>query len=87
MIKSAEHLTHLFLEYKPDIVKMDIEGAERHLLSCSNIILSNINEWLIECHNEELYEKIKEKFQNSNFKVFYISPMEKLKILIAKKLT
>ncbi|MEM2995028.1 MAG: hypothetical protein QXI91_03290 [Candidatus Bathyarchaeia archaeon] len=46
---------------------MDIEEYELNLLGCQNI--EKVKEWLIECHNRQIYNKIETLFQQKGFSV------------------
>lgn len=53
--------------YRPDIVKVDIEGQERVLLDDADV--PQVREWLIETHSDELRQKLQDRFLQSGFKV------------------
>jgi len=50
MIKDPEDIESLILEYKPDIIKSDIEGAEIHILKMKNEIWNLVQDYIIEFH-------------------------------------
>jgi len=49
-IESPAQLEKLILQYKPDIVKSDIEGAEVHLCAIADEVWKLVPEYLIEGH-------------------------------------
>lgn len=64
MVDAKDIQTLLLL--KPDIVKCDIEGDEKHLL---NINLSVVPEWLVEAHSYDLVKQLTYVFRFYNFKI------------------
>lgn len=59
-----------------DIVKIDCEGGERHLLSADEKVLEKVNEWMIETHDFETHQNMIHKFCNCGFnmmKQFYVA--------------
>lgn len=73
MICSAKQICSLISSYSPDIVKMDIEGSECHLLECKDNFLMSVKEWLIETHSQELYRKLARKYISLGFRVFKVT--------------
>jgi predicted RNA methylase len=51
----------------PDVVKVDIEGAEVNLVDVSVDVLRKPKEWVIEAHSEGLFQKVYQKFADSGF--------------------
>jgi hypothetical protein len=51
-INSPDDFAYLINQHHPDIVKVNIEGVETHLLRRPNEVLTRVNEWLIEAHND-----------------------------------
>jgi len=49
-IEKPKDIENLILEYKPDILKSDIEGAEIHLLNIKDEIWKLVPEYLVEMH-------------------------------------
>lgn len=97
MIKTPSDIAGLICKYKPDIVKVDIEGAEENIINCPDDVLNSVNEWLIECHSHELFQSIKNRFLNLGFKVLrvpyvdyikrvlYVHGLDNIRVLIAFK--
>ena len=69
MVTHSSDINSLIIRYRPDIVKMDIEGAEINLLECPDETLRSVKEWLIEAHNLDLCMKIRERFLGLGFSV------------------
>ena len=65
-ISSGKDVNMLIEKYHPDIVKVDIEGAEKSLL---DVDVAKVKEWLIETHTKELYRMISKFFTQNGFKV------------------
>jgi FkbM family methyltransferase len=57
----------LFQKHAVDVVKIDCEGGEKHLVDVPNCILSNIPYWIIETHSPEIYQIIHSKFKECGF--------------------
>jgi len=66
-ISCGEDIEKLLQGYKPDIVKVDIEGAEEHLLE--NVHISLALTWMIEVHNHVVYRKLRDKFRFLGYQV------------------
>lgn len=62
--KDIENLIHTF---KPNLVKVDIEGHENLLLELPKETLHCVPEWLIEAHGVILYFEIMINFSSSGF--------------------
>jgi len=66
--KDIEQLIRL----QPDMVKVDIEGAEVHIAKVCPELLLSVKEWVIEVHEKEVYEELLKLFLSLKFKVFPI---------------
>ena len=55
-VKTPADLHDLVLTYKPDMVKVDIEGDEACLLETDADIIKSVKEWLIETHDQGVFE-------------------------------
>ena len=60
-IESAGQVAELIERFDPDLVKVDVEGAERILLDLPRGLVEE-REWLVEAHSDELYERLKRFF-------------------------
>lgn len=65
VIQSAAQIENLVTRFHPDVVKLDINGAqfgkayvEGELWQMSPAILRSVPEWLVELHTAELKEKV-----------------------------
>jgi hypothetical protein len=65
-IKSGKDIEELIDMYHPDIVKVDIEGAEINILSVN---IRKVKEWLIETHTDEIYNALAEWFRMNGFNI------------------
>lgn len=68
-ICSATDISTLIDKYSPDIVKVDIEGAESNLLLCSDKTLRSVAAWMIETHSDILHSQILDRFLKAGFSV------------------
>jgi hypothetical protein len=85
MITSMEDIMQLISCHTPDIVKVDIEGAERFLSTCPKSCLNMVDEWLIETHEHSVSDELIEKFSASGFLVQRIKQSEVHDILVIRK--
>lgn len=74
-INNPSDFIDLFNNFKADIVKIDCEGAEEHLLKVPDEILKSIKEYVIECHGEEITKRIIERFRDLKFDILEIRPL------------
>ena len=68
-ITSEKDFERLVEEHNPDIVKVDIEGAEISLIKVSSEVLSKPSAWIIETHSLETKDAITSKFLNVGYKL------------------
>jgi len=68
------HISELILKYKPDIVKMDCEGCEAHLVKVPNDVFSLVPEYVIETHCDILLNDIIKKCGENNYIMGCIIP-------------
>lgn len=87
-IKDVQDIRNIISEYKPDMIKCDIEGAEIFLLELTDDEFCSITSYAIETHSEELHEAFINKFTNLGYTVIaqidliHAKPM---KVLFAEK--
>jgi precorrin-6B methylase 2 len=69
-ISRGQQVEELIDKYRPDLVKVDIEGAEIYIL---NADVKKVKEWLIETHTDDVYDALHEFFLKNGFtvKTFY----------------
>jgi 16S rRNA G966 N2-methylase RsmD len=72
LVTSFVDFESLIRQFKPDIVKVDVEGAERYLLNVSASVLSSVEKWLIETHSPKLYHQLQRCFRKVKFRSFKI---------------
>jgi len=60
----------LIRKFPLDLAKVDVEGAEKHLVGVQPEALLSIDEWLIEAHTKQVCDLLTQKFLKSGFKVF-----------------
>lgn len=67
-IDSPKQIELLILKYKPDIVKVDIEGFESNLLKVKPKVIHLVKEWMIEYHSDDLKDKLINFFKDLYYK-------------------
>jgi predicted RNA methylase len=67
MISNSRMISSLIRSYRPDVAKVDIEGAEAYLLDCSDEALKSVRSWMIEVHESSLRQSLAEKFSRLGF--------------------
>ena len=87
MILSPDDFENLISSYEADIIKVDIEGAEKHILGVSVDTILKIKEWLVETHSEDLFTKFYDLFINLGYTVtvHYEHPAERVKVIWARR--
>ncbi len=68
-----------------DVAKVDIEGAEIHLLHVRDELITAIPFWMIESHSDELTIVLTKRFQQLGFSVREIHENNNLIVLIISK--
>lgn len=71
-IENSEQIEKLIIDYKPDILKSDIEGAEKYLYEIKDDIWKLVPEYLVETH--EVWgavktEVLRQKCRQTNYKI------------------
>lgn len=84
-ISSIKDIERFIENYKFDVAKVDIEGAEIYLLSCRSDLLKKIPLWMIESHSDQLTSSVSKLFKELNFKVKQIQKLDEPTIIIARK--
>jgi len=69
-ISNSSDIEELIKFYPSELVKVDIEGGEKHIVKVSPEILLSVKEWLIEAHTKEVYDELSKVFLDLGFKVF-----------------
>jgi|688.fasta_scaffold769281_2 hypothetical protein len=62
-------LEWLYLKYQPTFVKVDIEGAEIHLMGVDEEIFIMPNVYAIETHNHYLYDTLYNRLHDCNYNI------------------
>lgn len=65
-IRFSSQISDIIAKFLPDIVKVDIEGAEENIIG---VPIRNVSEWVIECHTGKLREDILNYFLTNKFKL------------------
>lgn len=66
-IDAPSDIERLMVLAQPDLVKIDIEGYEKHLLGVPAQVLMSVKEWLIETHGDHLFTAITRQFRSIGF--------------------
>lgn len=70
-ISGPEQVSDLIKQYKPDLVKADIEGAETYFLNIFPDVLRIPKAYAIETHNEYLFENISSMLKMLGYKIVW----------------
>lgn len=62
----SKTLNDIIAVYKPDIVKMDCEGCEKHILDAK---FYDVKKWVLETHGKEIHEKIRSAFIEKKYNI------------------
>jgi FkbM family methyltransferase len=60
-------LSQMLKQHQVDVVKLDCEGGEAHLVDLSVDELRSIPYWIVETHNHEIYRNVLNKFNTCGF--------------------
>ena len=82
-IDSSEKIDQLITNFGPQIVKVDIEGAEKHLLNCKKLL--DVPTWLIEVHSDQIKGELTTHFQKNGFSVRNVANFKNCGILLIQK--
>lgn len=66
---SADNAERLLIEIRPDVVKVDCEGCERHLLDVSADALRIPRAWVMETHHADDFRRFKVLFASLGYDV------------------
>jgi hypothetical protein len=69
-ILEFDDLVSLITEYKPQLIKMDIEGYERHMENITAEQFESVEEIAVEYHNPECKKILEEKLTELGFDIF-----------------
>lgn len=87
-ISSTEDAIEIIKKYKPDTIKMDIEGFEEAFLNVPDEQFSTVNFYAIETHSDDLYNKFIEKFNKCEYEITAILELThayNMKVIFCKK--
>ena len=76
-ISSPAQVASLLRNWKPDVVKCDIEGGEVHLFNISDTQFQSVSDYIIEVHSPFLFAKLKTKCTACGFalSIVYVDPL------------
>ena len=82
-IDSPKKIEMLISQYNPDLVKVDIEGAERYILNMANF--AQVKEWLIETHSKDVHDILSKFLIDHAFQIRSIDYEGDIRIIHALK--
>jgi hypothetical protein len=82
-VSSPDVFSWLIRRFKPDVVKVDIEGGEKHLLRVPRPILRQAPAYLIEAHSDELHRALVTLFEQLGYKVETRYERGQAKVIVA----
>ena len=90
-ISSTIDILDLLNKYNPDVIKCDIEGAERHFKDVSAVDMERVKQFAVEYHDNDLKllmeQKIKEwGFENSETYQLFDEDINRIGVIYAHKL-
>jgi len=71
-ISSSEDFAYLIRTYCPDVLKVDCEGCEVHLLGVRDGTFCKVPLYLLETHTKALWERFRGKFQKLGYTITYV---------------
>jgi len=69
VIDSPGIIEKLIDDWKPDIVKSDIDGNERFFYGVDFYVLQKVSEYIIKCHTKEVLSELIGYFDDGGFEV------------------
>jgi len=60
------------LRWRPDIVKVDIEGAEDNLFRTKDEVFTRVPEYIVEVHSDRLFSAMMTKCARNNYEVAHV---------------
>ena len=70
-IQNPKQLEELLTSFYPEVVKMDIEGAEAYLLTASPQIVGLPQLYAVETHNDQLHVQVLDYFSRLGYRVLH----------------
>ena len=68
-IQNVQDIRVIMSEYNPEMIKCDIEGAEKFFLELTDSEFCTISSYAIETHSEELHEAFINRFTNLGYTI------------------
>ena len=91
-ISNFDDLLGLITEYKPELIKMDIEGHEQHMKDITAEQFESVEEIAVEYHNPTCKEILEKKLTELGFEIFatnqfgwFCTDIEQMGIMHAKR--
>jgi predicted RNA methylase len=72
-ILEFDDLVSLITEYKPQVIKMDIEGYEKHMENITSEQFESVEEIAVEYHNPACKQILEDKLNELGFEIFAIN--------------
>ena len=88
-IKSTDCISFLIGKHSPNCMKIDIEGAEIHLINLSDDIFKLVDEYYIEVHSDHLYNQCILKLAQNRYDIYqqiHLIHTGACKVIFAKKI-
>ncbi len=85
MVSCSADIEELLQKYRFDVAKVDIEGAEAHLIECNEELLKAVPFWMIETHSSALTSSVTNRFEELGFEVKEINDNTGLVVLVIQK--
>lgn len=72
-IENPQHFEYLITNHFSDVLKADCEGCEIHLFKIRDCVFRLITEYLVETHNDKIFDMMVSKCESCGFKIVDIN--------------
>lgn len=72
LIQKPEHYEQLIRTHRPDVLKADCEGCERHLFGIPDEVFRVVPEYMVETHSKGLYDAMVQKCERNGYQILNV---------------
>jgi len=85
-IEKPQHFEQLIRKFRPDVLKSDCEGCEKHLFKIPDEVFSMVKEYMVETHGSGTFKAMFEKCKRCKFTILNVVAWRKgIDIIYAKR--